>query len=139
MTSTPCQSAALDRIISSWMVKIVAFFAIVIETILTIAVIVRIPLRELGAWLSSPMMPKGPRAGMPGGRATGRSPCCLLRALHADIWAMPARITREPQGRSEQRLMDIEELSSRRGKRVSDLSPRKFDDLCESFIGNRTL
>ncbi len=67
MTSTPCQSAALDRII-------VAFFAIIAEIVLTIAEILRTTLPELGAWLSWPMLPKfGPEAGMPGWRTTGRA------------------------------------------------------------------
>jgi hypothetical protein len=111
MTSTLCQSAALARIIASWAAKIVEFFTIIVETVLTIAEIVRTALHEFGAWLSWPMTPKlrimdrhsrlrRQRTGFPfafGERAPRR---CR---------AAPARITGQPQGRSEQRLMDIEE------------------------------
>jgi len=36
MTSTPCRSAAPDRIIAPWMVKIAELFAMIVETILMI-------------------------------------------------------------------------------------------------------
>jgi hypothetical protein len=42
MTSTLCQSAALDRIVAPWAAKIATFFATIVETILAI-------LHELGA------------------------------------------------------------------------------------------
>jgi len=71
MTSTPCQSAALDRTIAPWAVKIAAFFAIIVETIVMIAENISSSLHELGALLpedrrllapcpglSRPMMPK---------------------------------------------------------------------------------
>ena len=36
MTSTPCQGAALDRIVTQWAARIAVFFVIIIEAILTI-------------------------------------------------------------------------------------------------------
>ncbi|WP_119272419.1 hypothetical protein [Taklimakanibacter deserti] len=70
MTSTPCQSAALDRSIAPW-AKIAACFAIIVETIVTIAGSIRNSLHELDGCcrktgrllalcpgLSRPMMPK---------------------------------------------------------------------------------
>ena len=47
MTSTPCHSAALDRIIAPWAAKIAEFFAAIVEIILTIAKNVRTTLHEL--------------------------------------------------------------------------------------------
>jgi len=49
MTSTPCQSAALDRIIALWTAMVVAFFGAIVETIATIADNVCNTLHELGA------------------------------------------------------------------------------------------
>jgi len=49
MTSTPCQSAALDRIIAPWAGKIAAFFATIVETILMIAENFCGTLQDLGA------------------------------------------------------------------------------------------
>ena len=46
MTSTLCQSAALDRIIALWTATIAMFLLTIVETILTIAEIVRTALHE---------------------------------------------------------------------------------------------
>jgi|GEM_PF-2046666 len=72
VTSTPCQSAAFDRIVASWAAKIAGLFAVIVGTILTIAENVRDALHKLNArcrtagrrllalrpGLSRPMMPK---------------------------------------------------------------------------------
>jgi hypothetical protein len=72
MTSTLCQSPALDRIIAPWAAKLSVLFAIILETIVAIAGNVRNTLRELGtscrkagrrlpalcSGLSRPMTPK---------------------------------------------------------------------------------
>jgi len=49
MTSTPCRSAELDRIIASWVGKIVEFLATIVETILMIAENFRGTLQDLAA------------------------------------------------------------------------------------------
>ncbi|WP_119273651.1 hypothetical protein [Taklimakanibacter deserti] len=114
MTSTPCQSAAFDRIVVSWAAKIAEFFAVIVETILTIAENVHDTLHELSTscWragprlpalrpvLSRPMMPKLgfllPSASVRHSFARERSPelndavrCVLTAAIGAAL----ARIT----------------------------------------------
>ncbi|WP_119274322.1 hypothetical protein [Taklimakanibacter deserti] len=49
MTSTPCQSAALDRAIASWAAKIAAFLAIIVRTIVMIGEYIGGSLHELSA------------------------------------------------------------------------------------------
>ena len=56
MTSTLCQSAALDRIIAPWTARIAELFSAIVETILAIAEIV--PLLAPRPGLSRPMTPK---------------------------------------------------------------------------------
>src|SRR5438876_4379269 len=46
MTSTPCHSAALERVIVPWAAKIAEFFAAIVETILAMAKNVRTTLHE---------------------------------------------------------------------------------------------
>jgi hypothetical protein len=72
MTSTPCQSVALSRIIAPWAAKFAGFFGTIVKIILTIVENVRNTLHELGACcrkagrrlmvlrpgLSRPMLPK---------------------------------------------------------------------------------
>jgi hypothetical protein len=96
MTSTPCQSAALGRIIAPWAATIAEFFGIIVEIILANAENVRTTLHELGACcrkarrllalrLSCPMMAKL----APGWRATKRASCCLRRARSGRLPASP--------------------------------------------------
>jgi hypothetical protein len=54
MTRTPCQSAALDRIIALWAANVAEFFGAIAKTILTIAEIVRSILHEIGACCRKP-------------------------------------------------------------------------------------
>jgi len=105
MTSTPCRSVALGRIIAPWAVKIAEFFGTIVKIILTIVENVRNSLHELGTCcrkagrrlmalrpgLSRPMMPKLKTMG----RHT-RVPTfddAAGSVLLADIGVAPARIT----------------------------------------------
>lgn len=94
MTSTPCQGAALDRIVALCAAMIAAFFAITVETILTIAKNVRDILQELGACCRKAgrrlLVPRGlDDAGRMRSRhlpvhADARSPASLVGAMVLD-------------------------------------------------------
>lgn len=136
MTSTLCQSAALERIFAPWTAKIAVFLHTIVKTILTIAEIVRTTLREFGTCcrkagqrllalrpgLSWPMMPKLKTMGRHARLLRHRTG--FASALHADIGAAPAEDHRQLQGRSRRLLVraDTRSLASHVTAIVADRS-----------------
>jgi hypothetical protein len=143
MTSMPCQSAALGRIIAPWAATIAEFFGIIVEIILANAENVRTILHELGACCrkAAPRAAVGAAYPMmaklaPGWRATGRASCCLRRARSVRLPASPPAEFRRAvmmnlRGKSEARSPRPQLPSSKvllaeiGGGAGADLSPRK--------------
>ena len=154
MTGTPCQSAALDRIIAPWAAEIALFFGTIVKTILTIAEIVPTILHVLGTFcrraaqqllalwtgLSLPMAPTPntivrhvANSGTPSAMITGLK--VLVRACTQTLASLVAarlldRSRQKQPARAngddgEGKVAKLEGQCSRDRERAANLSPRK--------------
>ncbi len=140
MTSTPCQNAALDRIIALWAAKIALLFRTIVENIVTIAALVRTSLHQLASCCRKagqrlPILRAGLFCMMPKLEAVRRDASCwaagwascgLRRARSKTISNGGERGSRQPRNRSRRLLVRAAAQSGEHHRRnVAGLEPAR--------------